>query len=85
MQVGRLKDQGKAAPQMISLLKRNNTIKALQVANECREMLGGNGVVDEYHVMRHACNLQSLVTYEGTSDIHALILGKSITGINAFY
>lgn len=85
MQVGRLKDQGKAAPQMISLLKRNNTIKALQIANECREMLGGNGVVDEYHVMRHACNLQSLVTYEGTSDIHALILGKSITGINAFY
>lgn len=70
---------------MISLLKRNNTSKALQIASDCREMLGGNGIVDEYHVMRHVCNLQSLVTYEGTSDIHALILGKSITGINAFF
>ncbi|CDS11533.1 hypothetical protein LRAMOSA03796 [Lichtheimia ramosa] len=85
LQVGRLKDQGKAAPEMISLLKRNNTSKALQIASDCREMLGGNGIVDEYHVMRHVCNLQSLVTYEGTSDIHALILGKSITGINAFF
>lgn len=70
---------------MISLLKRNNTSKALHIASDCREMLGGNGIVDEYHVMRHVCNLQSLVTYEGTSDIHALILGKSITGINAFF
>ncbi|KAI7876335.1 glutaryl-CoA dehydrogenase, partial [Lichtheimia hyalospora FSU 10163] len=84
LQVGRLKDQGKAAPEMISLLKRNNSVKALQIANECRDMLGGNGIVDEYHVMRHVCNLNSVVTYEGTADIHALILGKSITGINAF-
>ena len=70
---------------MISLLKRNNSVKALQIANECRDMLGGNGIVDEYHVMRHVCNLNSVVTYEGTADIHALILGKSITGINAFF
>ncbi|KAI9245529.1 glutaryl-CoA dehydrogenase [Phascolomyces articulosus] len=83
--VGRLKDAGKAAPQMISMMKRNSASKSLQIARDCRDMLGGNGIVDEYHVIRHLCNLESVNTYEGTSDIHALILGKSITGIQAFY
>ena len=70
---------------MISMIKRNSAGKALQIARDCRDMLGGNGIVDEYHVIRHLCNLESVNTYEGTSDIHALILGKSITGIQAFY
>ena len=70
---------------MISMIKRNSAGKALQIARECRDMLGGNGIVDEYHVIRHLCNLESVNTYEGTSDIHALILGRSITGIQAFY
>ncbi|KAI9499609.1 glutaryl-CoA dehydrogenase [Zychaea mexicana] len=85
LQVGRLKDAGRAAPQMISMMKRNSAGKALQIARECRDMLGGNGIVDEYHIIRHLCNLESVNTYEGTSDVHALILGKSITGIQAFY
>ncbi|KAI7849761.1 glutaryl-CoA dehydrogenase [Circinella umbellata] len=85
LHVGRLKEAGRAAPQMISMIKRNSAGKALQIARDCRDMLGGNGIVDEYHVIRHLCNLESVNTYEGTSDIHALILGKSITGIQAFY
>ncbi|ORY93740.1 glutaryl-CoA dehydrogenase [Syncephalastrum racemosum] len=84
VQVGRLKDAGRAAPQMISIIKRNSAGKALQIARDCRDMLGGNGVVDEYHVMRHLCNLEAVNTYEGTHDVHALILGKSLTGISAF-
>ena len=80
----RLKDQGKLAPTLISLLKRNSCLKALDAAREARDMLGGNGISDEYPVMRHAQNLEVVNTYEGTQDIHALILGRSQTGIQAF-
>jgi glutaryl-CoA dehydrogenase len=83
-QVGRLKDAGKAQPEMISMVKRNSAGKALQIAREARDMLGGNGIVDEYEVMRHSSNLESVNTYEGTSDVHALILGRAITGLEAF-
>ena len=79
-----LKDQGKLHSNTISLVKRNNCGKALQVARDCRDMLGGNGIVDEYHVIRHMLNLEAVNTYEGTHDIHALVLGKAITGIAAF-
>lgn len=84
IQVGRLKDEGKAAPEMISLIKRNNCGKALEIARIARDMLGGNGICDEYHVIRHVMNLEAVNTYEGTHDIHALILGRSMTGIQAF-
>eukprot|EP00069_Balaena_mysticetus_P005523 bmy_04862T0 len=84
LQLGRLKDQDKATPEMISLLKRNNCGKALDIARQARDMLGGNGISDEYHVIRHAMNLEAVNTYEGTHDIHALILGRAITGIQAF-
>jgi len=84
LQVGRLKDTNKVAPEMISLIKRNNCGKALAIARECRDMLGGNGISDEYHIIRHVMNLESVNTYEGTHDIHALILGRAITGIPAF-
>jgi glutaryl-CoA dehydrogenase len=70
---------------MISVVKRNNCMKALAIARDARDMLGGNGIVDEYHVIRHASNLETVNTYEGTSDIHALILGRAITGHQAFY
>ena len=69
---------------MISLVKRNACGKALEIARSCRDMLGGNGIADEYHVMRHSQNLETVNTYEGTHDVHALILGKAITGENAF-
>lgn len=69
---------------MISIVKRNNCGKALAIAREARDMLGGNGIVDEYDVMRHACNLETVNTYEGTHDIHALIIGRAITGLQAF-
>jgi glutaryl-CoA dehydrogenase len=85
LQVGRLKDEGKAAPEMISMIKRNSCGKALDVARQCRDMLGGNGIQDEYHVIRHVMNLEAVNTYEGTHDIHALILGRAITGIQAFH
>jgi glutaryl-CoA dehydrogenase len=85
LQVGRLKDAEKVAPEMISLVKRNSCGKALQIARECRDALGGNGIADEYHVIRHVMNLEAVNTYEGTHDIHALILGRAITGIAAFY
>lgn len=81
----RLKDQDKLAPEVISLLKRNNCVKALDVAREARDMLGGNGISDEFPVMRHMVNLEVVNTYEGTQDIHALILGRAQTGIQAFY
>lgn len=84
LQLGRLRDAGKYSPEMISMLKRNNAGKALDIARVCRDMLGGNGVSDEFHVIRHAVNLESVNTYEGTHDIHALILGRAITGIAAF-
>ncbi|KAJ8731402.1 hypothetical protein PYW07_004566 [Mythimna separata] len=84
LRVGRLKDENKAAPEMISLLKRNNCGKALEIARNARDMLGGNGVSDEYHIIRHVMNLEAVNTYEGTHDIHALILGRGITGIPAF-
>lgn len=84
VQLGRLKDQGRLAPEMVSLLKRNNAGKALAIARDCRDMLGGNGIVDEYHIIRHVCNLETVNTYEGTHDVHALILGRAITGLAAF-
>src|ERR1700758_4750100 len=84
LRVGRLKDAGHAQPEMISLIKRNNCGKALDIARVARDMHGGNGVSDEYHVIRHAMNLEALNTYEGTHDVHALILGRAITGIQAF-
>ncbi|MBF95770.1 MAG: Acyl-CoA dehydrogenase [Alphaproteobacteria bacterium MarineAlpha9_Bin4] len=82
--VGRLKDEGKASNEMISILKRNNVGKALDIARNARDMHGGNGISDEYHVIRHMMNLEAVNTYEGTHDIHALILGRSQTGIQAF-
>lgn len=81
---GRLKDEGKLSHQVISMLKRNNTGRALDVARVSRDMLGGNGIVDEYHVIRHVVNLETVITYEGTYDIHGLILGRAITGLSAF-
>ena len=84
LRVGRLFDEHKAAPEMISLVKRNNCGKALDIARMARDMHGGNGIVDEYHVIRHAMNLETVNTYEGTHDVHALILGRAQTGLNAF-
>jgi glutaryl-CoA dehydrogenase len=84
LRVGRLFDEGRAAPEMISLIKRNNCGKALDIARMSRDMHGGNGIVDEYHVIRHVMNLETVNTYEGTHDVHALILGRAITGLNAF-
>ena len=85
LRVGRLMDEGKAAPEMISLVKRNNCGKALDIARTARDMHGGNGIMGEYHVMRHAQNLETVNTYEGTHDVHALILGKAQTGLQAFF
>lgn len=82
--LGRLKDEDRAAPESISLMKRNNCGKALDIARLARDMLGGNGIADEYHVIRHMMNLEAVNTYEGTHDIHALILGKAQTGEQAF-
>lgn len=84
LRLGRLFDEGKQAPEMISMMKRNNCGKALDVARASRDMHGGNGVSDEYHVIRHAMNLEGVNTYEGTHDVHALILGRAQTGLNAF-
>ncbi|MBN8970243.1 MAG: acyl-CoA dehydrogenase [Rhizobiales bacterium] len=84
LRVGRLMDEGKMAPQIVSLVKRNNCGKALDIARVARDMHGGNGISSEFHVMRHAQNLESVNTYEGTHDVHALILGRAITGIQAF-
>ena len=84
LRLGRLFDEGLAAPEAISLLKRNNCGKALDIARIARDMHGGNGVADEYHVIRHMMNLEAVNTYEGTHDIHNLILGRHITGIQAF-
>ncbi|NND21695.1 MAG: acyl-CoA dehydrogenase [Silicimonas sp.] len=84
LRVGRLMDQGRFAPEMISLVKRNNCGKALDIARMARDMHGGNGIQIEYHVMRHAQNLETVNTYEGTHDVHALILGRAQTGLQAF-
>jgi glutaryl-CoA dehydrogenase len=84
LRLGRLMDQGRATPELVSLCKRNSCGKALEVARTAREMHGGNGVADEYHVIRHVMNLEAVNTYEGTHDIHALILGRAQTGIQAF-
>ncbi|KAL7051686.1 hypothetical protein ACKWTF_004573 [Chironomus riparius] len=83
-QVGRLKDKNLHNPEMISLIKRNNAGKSLEIARQMRDVLGGNGIADEYHIIRHVMNLEAVNTYEGTHDIHALILGKGITGLAAF-
>lgn len=84
LQLGRLMDAGQAAPEMISIMKRNNCGKALDIARQARDMHGGNGISDEYHVMRHMVNLETVNTYEGAHDVHALILGRAITGLAAF-
>jgi len=84
LRVGRLLDEDKAAPEMISLIKRNSCGKSLEVARMSRDMHGGNGIADEYHVIRHVLNLEAVNTYEGTHDVHALILGRAQTGIQAF-
>ncbi|HKF71850.1 MAG TPA: acyl-CoA dehydrogenase [Stellaceae bacterium] len=84
LRLGRLKDAGKASPEAISLVKRNSCGKALDIARVARDMHGGNGISDEYHVIRHVMNLEAVNTYEGTHDIHALILGRAQTGISAF-
>ncbi len=85
LQLGRLIEAGKAAPPAVSLLKRNNCGKALDIARQARDIHGGNGISDEYHVIRHAMNLETVNTYEGTHDVHALILGRAQTGIQAFF
>jgi len=85
LRVGRLLDDGRMAPEMISLVKRNNCGKALDIARQARDMHGGNGISIEYQVMRHAANLETVNTYEGTHDVHALILGRAITGLQAFF
>jgi glutaryl-CoA dehydrogenase len=84
LRMGRLADDGKLAPELISLLKRNNCGKALEIARQARDMHGGNGVSDEFHVIRHMLNLEAVNTYEGTHDVHALILGRAQTGLQAF-
>jgi glutaryl-CoA dehydrogenase len=84
LQLGRLMDEGRAALEMISLCKRNSCGKALEIARAARDMHGGNGIVDEYHVIRHMMNLETVNTYEGAHDVHALILGRGITGLSAF-
>ncbi|XP_057331224.1 glutaryl-CoA dehydrogenase, mitochondrial-like isoform X2 [Microplitis mediator] len=84
LRVGRLRDEKKATPEMISIIKKNSAAKAINIARITREMLGGNGIADEYKVMRHMVNLESSITYEGTDDVHGLILGRAITGIPAF-
>lgn len=84
LQLGRLKDQGTMTPQQVSLAKRNNVSMACDVAREARRLLGANGILVEYHSMRHMANLESVYTYEGTHDMHSLILGHEITGIAAY-
>jgi len=84
LRLGRMKDQGIAAPEVTSIMKRNSCGKALDIARAARDMHGGNGIVDEFHVIRHVLNLETVNTYEGTHDIHALILGRAQTGISAF-
>jgi glutaryl-CoA dehydrogenase len=84
LQLGRLKDEGRARPQQVSLAKRNNVHMAAEIAREARRILGGNGILVEYSAMRHMANLESVYTYEGTHDVHGLILGQDITGFSAY-
>jgi glutaryl-CoA dehydrogenase len=84
LRLGRLMDEDRFAPEMVSLLKRNSCGKALDIARVARDMHGGNGISDEFHIIRHVMNLEAVNTYEGTHDIHALILGRAQTGIAAF-
>ena len=84
LRAGRLKDEGKLPVEVISMIKRNSCMKSIQIARMARELLGGNGIADEYHIIRHSMNLEAVNTYEGTNSIHALILGRAITGIQAF-
>ena len=84
LRIGRMKDEGTAAVELTSIIKRNSCGKALDIARLARDMLGGNGISDEYGVARHLVNLEVVNTYEGTHDVHALILGRAITGIPAF-
>jgi len=85
LRVGRLMDDNQVEPEMISLIKRNSCGKALDIARQARDMHGGNGIHDEYHVIRHMINLETVNTYEGTHDVHALILGRAQTGLQAFF
>jgi glutaryl-CoA dehydrogenase len=85
LQLGRLMEQGRAAPEMISLMKRNNCGKALDIARASRDMHGGNGISEDFQIMRHMVNLETVNTYEGTHDVHALILGRAQTGLQAFF
>ena len=85
LQVGRLMDEANAAPEMISIVKRNNCGKALDIARMARDMHGGNGISGEFQVIRHMLNLETVNTYEGTHDVHALILGRAQTGLQAFF
>ena len=85
LRIGRLMDENRCPPEDISMMKRNNAGKALDIARASRDMHGGNGVVDEFHVIRHLMNLETVNTYEGTHDIHALILGRAQTGLQAFF
>jgi glutaryl-CoA dehydrogenase len=84
LRVGRLMDDHRETPEMVSLIKRNSAGKSLEIARAARDMHGGNGIADEYHVIRHVMNLEAVNTYEGTHDIHALVLGRAQTGIQAF-
>ena len=84
LRVGRLLDENNCAPESISLIKRSNCGKALTIARSSRDMHGGNGIAEEYHIMRHMINLETVNTYEGTHDVHALILGRAQTGLQAF-
>jgi glutaryl-CoA dehydrogenase len=85
LQMGRMMDEGTCSPELISMLKRNSTGKARDICRDARDIHGGNGITDEYHVMRHMMNMETIFTYEGTHDIHALILGRAQTGIQAFF
>jgi glutaryl-CoA dehydrogenase len=85
LRVGRLLDEANAAPEMISIIKRNNCGKALEIARHSRDMHGGNGIQEDYQIMRHMVNLETVNTYEGTHDVHALILGRAVTGLQAFF
>jgi glutaryl-CoA dehydrogenase len=85
LRVGRLIDEGRAAPEMISLIKRNGCGKALEIARLARDMHGGNGISEEFQVFRHMANLETVNTYEGTYDVHTLILGRAQTGLQAFF
>ena len=84
MQCGRLKDKGNLEPAHVSMLKRNNVAMALDCARMSRDLLGANGIMDEYPIMRHLCNLETVKTYEGTDHIHALVIGERVTGVQAY-